>query len=58
MSLRRIKLKPLLYPKCKIRSYFTHISNLQQKRISNHLWAEYDWRDGKGEKHKSFKGEQ
>ncbi len=37
--------------------YFTNISNLQQKWEQNSspiTWAEYDCRDGKGEKHKSF----
>ncbi len=32
--------------------------NKSGNKTSNHMWAEYDWRDGKGEKHKSFKGEQ
>ncbi len=35
MSLQHIKLKPLFYLKSKNRSYFTKISNLQQKWEQN-----------------------
>ncbi len=60
MSLQHIKLKPLFYLKSKNRSYFTKISKLQQKweQNSSPITCEQNRiGDGKGEKHKSFKGE-
>ncbi len=60
MSLQHIKLKPLFYLKAKTEAILQKAANCNKSGNKTHLQSHVSrigLRDGKGEKHKSFKGE-